>query len=122
LAPEPAPRESTLGVVNPTDEQFTGFVFKIQANMDAKHRDRVAFVRIASGRFEAGMQVRHVRTGKMIRLASPQQFMARERNAIEEAWPGDVIGVMDRGNLRIGDTLAENADLEFADIPRFAPE
>jgi len=90
--------------------------------MDPKHRDRIAFVRVCSGKFEAGMQVRHVRTGKLIRLASPQQFMARERNAIEEAWPGDVIGVMDRGNLRIGDTLAENADLEFADIPRFAPE
>jgi peptide chain release factor 3 len=108
--------------VNPTDEQFTGFVFKIQANMDPKHRDRVAFVRIASGRFEAGMQVKHVRTGKMIRLASPQQFMARERTAVEEAWPGDVIGVMDRGNLRIGDTLSESSDIEFSGIPRFAPE
>jgi peptide chain release factor 3 len=122
LAPEPAPREATTGTVYPTDEQFTGFVFKIQANMDAKHRDRVAFVRIASGRFEAGMQVKHVRTGKLIRLASPQQFMARERTAVEEAWPGDVIGVMDRGTLRIGDTLSENADLEFSGIPRFAPE
>jgi peptide chain release factor 3 len=122
LAPPPAPRESTLGLVRPTDEQFTGFVFKIQANMDAKHRDRVAFVRICSGRFEAGMQVRHVRTGKQIRLASPQQFLARERTAVEEAWPGDVIGVMDRGTLRIGDTLSTDTDLEFSGIPRFAPE
>ncbi|MDB4873846.1 MAG: peptide chain release factor 3 [Gemmatimonadetes bacterium] len=125
LAPPPAPREVTgiaAGIVNPTDEQFTGFVFKIQANMDPKHRDRVAFVRIASGRFEAGMQVKHVRTGKMIRLASPQQFMARERTAVEEAWPGDVIGVMDRGNLRIGDSLSETNDIEFSGIPRFAPE
>ncbi|HEY4219023.1 MAG TPA: peptide chain release factor 3 [Gemmatimonadaceae bacterium] len=122
LAPEPAARESTLGMINPTDEQFTGFVFKIQANMDAKHRDRVAFVRIASGRFEAGMQVKHVRTGKLIRLASPQQFMARERTAVEEAWPGDVIGVMDRGTLRIGDTLSQESNLEFSGIPRFAPE
>jgi peptide chain release factor 3 len=122
LAPEPAPRESTAGIVNPTDEQFTGFVFKIQANMDAKHRDRVAFVRICSGRFEAGMPVKHVRTGKMMRLASPQQFMARERTAVEEAWPGDVIGVMDRGTLRIGDALSTGADLSFSDIPRFAPE
>ena len=122
LAPEPAPRESTIGDVNPTDEQFTGFVFKIQANMDAKHRDRVAFVRIVSGRFEAGMQVKHVRTGKLIRLASPQQFLARERTAVEEAWPGDVIGVLDRGTLRIGDTLSEEADIEFSGIPRFAPE
>jgi peptide chain release factor 3 len=122
LAPEPSPRESTAGVVQPTDEQFTGFVFKIQANMDAKHRDRVAFVRVCSGRFEAGMQVKHVRSGKLVRLASPQQFLARERTAIEEAWPGDVIGAMDRGTLRIGDTLAETSDLEFAGIPRFAPE
>ena len=90
--------------------------------MDPKHRDRIAFVRVCSGKFEAGMQVRHVRTGKMIRLASPQQFMARERSAVEEAWPGDVIGVMDRGNLRIGDSLSNDGDLEFADIPRFAPE
>src|SRR5215467_372495 len=122
LAPEPAPRESSAGIVYPTDEQFTGFVFKIQANMDAKHRDRVAFVRVCSGRFEAGMQVKHVRTGKQIRLPSPQQFLARERTAVEEAWPGDVIGVMDRGTLRIGDTLSAGADLEFSGIPRFAPE
>ena len=122
LAPPPSPREVSTGIVNPTDEQFTGFVFKIQANMDAKHRDRVAFVRIASGRFEAGMQVKHVRTGKLIRLASPQQFLARERSAVEEAWPGDVIGVLDRGTLRIGDTLSETSDLEFSGIPRFAPE
>jgi peptide chain release factor 3 len=122
LAPAPTSRESSIGPIEATRDEFTGFVFKIQANMDPKHRDRIAFVRVCSGKFEAGMQVRHVRSGKMIRLASPQQFMARERNAIEEAWPGDVIGVMDRGNLRIGDTLAENGDLEFADIPRFAPE
>ncbi|HXT15007.1 MAG TPA: peptide chain release factor 3 [Gemmatimonadaceae bacterium] len=122
LAPEPAARESSAGIVTPTDEQFTGFVFKIQANMDAKHRDRVAFVRICSGRFEAGMQVKQVRTRKLMRLAAPQQFMARERTAVEEAWPGDVIGVMDRGSLRIGDTLTEGTDLEFSGIPRFAPE
>ena len=122
LAPSPTPRESSAGVVEPTQEAFTGFVFKIQANMDPKHRDRVAFVRVVSGRFEAGMAVRHVRSGKSIRLASPQTFMARERSAVEEAWPGDVIGVMDRGTLRIGDTLSSDGDLEFSDIPRFAPE
>jgi len=122
LAPEPAPRESSAGVVEPLDDDFTGFVFKIQANMDAKHRDRVAFVRVCSGRFEAGMQVKHIRTGKAMRLASPQTFMARERTAVEEAWPGDVIGVMDRGMLRIGDTLSETRGLEFSGIPRFAPE
>jgi peptide chain release factor 3 len=122
LAPSPTARESTQGLVEPENESFTGFVFKIQANMDPKHRDRIAFMRICSGKFEAGMQVKHVRSGKMMRLASPQQFMARERTGIEEAWPGDVIGVMDRGTLRIGDTLSADGDLEFAGIPRFAPE
>ena len=122
LAPAPLARESNLGLIEPTDEAFTGFVFKIQANMDPKHRDRVAFVRVCSGQFEAGMDVKQTRTGKTIRLASPQQFLARERTAIEEAWPGDVIGVMDRGNLRIGDTLSERDGIEFQGIPRFAPE
>lgn len=122
LAPAPAPRDSTLGRVDPTDASFTGFVFKIQANMDPKHRDRIAFVRICSGEFEAGMQVTHVRTGKPIRLSSPQQFLARERVAIDRAWPGDVVGIMDRGTLRIGDTLSAAAPLEFHGIPRFPPE
>jgi peptide chain release factor 3 len=122
LAPAPLPRDSTAGPVDPADEAFTGFVFKIQANMDPRHRDRIAFVRICSGHFEAGMSVTHVRSGKSMRLASPQQFLARERSAIEDAWPGDVIGIMDRGTLRIGDTLSSGPLLEFADIPRFPPE
>jgi peptide chain release factor 3 len=122
LAPPPGPRESTTGAVDPLREEFAGFVFKIQANMDPKHRDRIAFVRICSGRFEAGMQVKHVRTGKPVRLASPTQFLARERTLIEEAWPGDVVGIHDRGTLRIGDTLSADGDLEFAGIPRFSPE
>jgi peptide chain release factor 3 len=122
LAPAPLARESSVGLIEPTDERFTGFVFKIQANMDPRHRDRVAFVRICSGRFDAGMQVQHVRTGKDMRLSAPQQFMARERTHIEEAWPGDVIGVMDRGVLRIGDALSAIPGLEYRDIPRFPPE
>jgi peptide chain release factor 3 len=122
LAPSPTPREASTGQVNPLKPEFTGFVFKIQANMDPKHRDRIAFVRVCSGRFEAGMQVKHVRSGKPIRLAAPTQFMARERTLIDEAWPGDVIGIHDRGNLRIGDTLSADGDLEFAGIPRFSPE
>jgi peptide chain release factor 3 len=122
LAPEPTPRESSTGTIDPLKPEFTGFVFKIQANMDPKHRDRIAFVRVCSGRFEAGMQVKHVRSGKALRLASPTQFMARERTLIEEAWPGDVIGIHDRGNLRIGDTLSADGDLEFGGIPRFSPE
>jgi len=122
LAPAPVARESSVGPVNPVSTDFTGFVFKIQANMDPRHRDRVAFLRICSGHFTAGMDVRQVRTGRTLRLAAPQQFMARERVSIEEAWPGDVIGVMDRGNLRIGDTLSAGGDLEFHGIPRFPPE
>jgi peptide chain release factor 3 len=122
LAPAPGPRESSTGEVDPLSPDFSGFVFKIQANMDPKHRDRIAFVRVCSGRFEAGMQVKHVRTGKPLRLASPTQFLARERTLIEEAWPGDVVGIHDRGNLRIGDTLSANGALEFAGIPRFSPE
>jgi len=122
LAPPPGPRESSIGPVPPDRSDFTGFVFKIQANMDPKHRDRIAFVRVVSGHFEANMQVLHQRSGKPIRLAAPQQFMARDRVAIEEAWPGDVIGIMDRGTLRIGDTLGGDGKLEFQGIPRFAPE
>jgi peptide chain release factor 3 len=123
LAPAPTPRESTAGIVEPTDPRFTAFVFKIQANMDAKHRDRVAFARVCSGRFEAGMNVIQMRTGKPMRLAAAQQFLARERQSVETAWPGDVIGLMDRGGLRIGDTLAGPGEpLEFQGIPRFAPE
>jgi peptide chain release factor 3 len=122
LAPAPTPREASTGPVLPQDPHFTGFVFKIQANMDPKHRDRVAFVRVCSGRFEAGMQVRQVRTGKLVRLAAPTQFLARERTHVDEAFPGDVIGIHDRGTLRIGDTLSANGELEFGGIPRFSPE
>jgi peptide chain release factor 3 len=122
LAPPPTPRESSQGEIRPDDEHFTGFVFKIQANMDPKHRDRIAFVRICSGRFEAGMQVKHTRTGKPIRLSGPTQFLARERTHVEEAWPGDVVGIHDRGTLRVGDTLSTNGPVEFMGIPRFSPE
>jgi len=122
LAPPPAPRDSSIGPVEPADPAFTGFVFKIQANMDPRHRDRLAFVRIVSGHFTAGMPALHVRTGKNLRLTAPQQMMARDREAIEEAWPGDVIGIQDRGTLRIGDTLSTRGPLEFSGIPRFAPE
>jgi len=122
LAPAPVDRESTAGLVRATAPEFTGFVFKIQANMDPRHRDRIAFVRICSGRFEAGMDVLHVRTGRTLRLSSSQQFLARERTNIEEAWAGDVIGVVDRRSLRIGDTLSAAGALEFQGVPRFPPE
>jgi len=122
FAPPPRGQDSATRRVEPRESKMTGFVFKIQANMDPKHRDRVAFVRIVSGRFDAGMQVLHGRTGKMVRLNAPQTFMARERTAVESAWPGDVVGVMDRRELRIGDSLATEPGVVFANIPRFAPE
>ena len=121
-APPPQPRESSIGLVAPLSDVFSAFVFKIQANMDTRHRDRIAFLRVCSGKFEAGMPVTLARTGRSIRLAAPQQFLARERSAVAEAWAGDIIGVMDRGTLRIGDTVSSGRSLEFADLPRFPPE
>ncbi len=122
FAPAPGIRTSSAGPIPPDRPDFSGFVFKIQANMDPKHRDRIAFVRICSGKFEAGLDVTNTRTGKRIRLAAPQQFLARERTQTDEAWSGDVVGVLDRGTLRIGDTLAEDPAIKFEGIPRFAPE
>jgi peptide chain release factor 3 len=122
LAPSPQPRVADGEPVAPTDSAFSGFVFKVQANMDPRHRDRVAFIRVCSGHFTGGMEVRHPRSGRRVRLASPQQFLARERLLVEEAWPGDVVGVIDRGTLRIGDTVSERDGLEFGEIPRFAPQ
>jgi peptide chain release factor 3 len=122
MAPQPGARLTASGTVEPQDPDFSGFVFKIQANMDPRHRDRIAFVRICSGRYEPGAVVTNVRSGKDLRLSAPQQFFARERSSAEEAWAGDVVGVLDRGSLRIGDTLATDGGLEFADIPRFSPE
>ncbi len=122
LAPEPGPRSTTRGDISPDDKEFSAFVFKIQANMDKAHRDRIAFMRVCSGRFEGGMKVRHVRLGKEIRLSRPQQFMAQERTIVDEAYPGDVLGVFDPGNLRIGDTLTQTSDFEFEGVPRFSPE
>jgi len=123
-APPPVPRSTRDPdrTVRPEDSTFTGLVFKIQANMDPNHRDRIAFVRICSGRFEPGMSVRNVRSGREVRLASPKQFFARERENVEEAWPGDVVGIHDRGELRIGDTLSDDGDVLFEEIPRFPPE
>ncbi|HSJ08930.1 MAG TPA: peptide chain release factor 3 [Longimicrobiales bacterium] len=122
MAPPPGPRPSTEGPVEPTDESFTGFVFKIQANMDPKHRDRIAFVRVCSGHFEPGLMVQNTRSGESIRLTQPQQFMAQERKHVEEAYPGDVIGLHDLGSLRIGDTLSQDGPLHIEEMPRFSPE
>ncbi len=122
LMPPPSPRNATTGPVDPSEGGFSGFVFKIQANMDRQHRDRVAFLRIVSGRFERGMRVLHVRTGREMRLANPTQFVAQERTIVEEAFAGDVIGLYDTGVFEIGDTLTDGADLTFEGIPSFAPE
>ncbi|NTV91498.1 MAG: peptide chain release factor 3, partial [Clostridiales bacterium] len=123
LAPAPGIRMSTAGEVDPENDKFTGFVFKIQANMNPTHRDRIAFIRICSGQFTKGMAVYHMQAGKEIKLAQPQQFMAQERAIVEEAYPGDIIGVFDPGIFKIGDTLCEgNSKLIFEGIPVFPAE
>ncbi|MEO8603064.1 MAG: peptide chain release factor 3 [bacterium] len=122
LAPSPLPRHSAAGDVAPDAPFFSGFVFKIQANMDPLHRDRVAFVRVCSGRFTRGMDVIHVRTGKSLSLNKSMQLKAQERILIDEAYAGDIVGLWDPGVLRIGDTISERRDVEFDGIPRFSPE
>jgi len=123
LSPKPGIKNSSEGEVDPESDKFTGFVFKIQANMNPAHRDRIAFIRICSGRFTRGMSVYHVQQGKEVRLSQPQQFMAQERTIIEEAYPGDIIGVFDPGIFHIGDTLSEgNSKLRFEGIPIFPAE
>ncbi len=122
LAPSPLPRPTSSSVLSPEDPEFTAFVFKIQANMDKNHRDRIAFARICSGRFSRGMEVKHVRTGKKLTLAKSLQFLAQERMQIEEAFAGDVVGLWDPGILRIGDSLTVTSSHEFEGIPRFSPE
>ena len=122
FTPPPLPRKSDQGDISAEDPQFTGFIFKIQANMNPAHRDRLAFLRIVSGAFEKGMTVWHSGTDKDIQLKQPQQFMADEREAVEEAWAGDIIGLFDPGLFGLGDTLAIGRKLHFEDIPVFAPE
>lgn len=122
LAPEPAPRSSNQGILDPMKPQFTGFVFKIQANMNAAHRDRIAFIRVCTGKYERGMNVIHTRSHRKIRLAQPQQLFAQERTILDEAFAGDIIGVHDNGMLRIGDVLADKDGLEFEAMPFFSPE
>jgi peptide chain release factor 3 len=123
IAPSPVKKNSTKGTIEPNSNKFAGFVFKIQANMDPAHRNRIAFIRICSGRFEAGMEVIHERTGKTLRLSQPQQFFAQERTAVEEAFAGDIIGVVDTGLLNIGDTLCESKEaFRFEGIPMFPAE
>jgi len=123
MTSSPLPRRTLTGEIDPFKEDFSAFVFKIQANMNKAHRDRIAFMRIVSGKFEAGMEVNHVQGGKKLRLSQPQQMMAQDRKIVEEAYAGDIIGVFDPGIFSIGDTLCKSSEkFEFEGIPTFAPE
>jgi peptide chain release factor 3 len=122
FGPSPRPQSADLRVVQPTDPKMSGFIFKIQANMDPNHRDRIAFLRVCSGKLSRGMKAKLVRTGKPISLNAPQFFFAQDRSIADEAWAGDVVGIPNHGTLRIGDTLSEGENLVFRGIPSFAPE
>ncbi len=121
-APSPKSRETETRTVEPTEGDLTGFVFKIQANMDPKHRDRVAFMRIVSGKYEKGMNLKHVRIGKNVKIAKAITFLANKREHAEEAYPGDIIGLHNHGTIKIGDTFTQGEELKFTGIPNFAPE
>ncbi len=122
LAPAPRPQPAEPRPISPEEPKVAGFVFKVQANIDPQHRDRIAFVRIASGRFQRGMKLKNIRTGRLMSVQAPVFFLARERNLAEEAWPGDIIGIPNHGSLRIGDTLTEGEAVRITGIPNFAPE
>jgi peptide chain release factor 3 len=122
IAPTPVPRETTVRIVVPEENKFSGFVFKIHANMDPKHRNRIAFLRICSGQFERGSNYYHVRQNKSVRFSNATAFMAQDRETVDEAWPGDIVGIFDTGNLKIGDTLTEGEKLMYTGIPSFSPE
>ncbi|MEJ2060336.1 MAG: peptide chain release factor 3 [Gammaproteobacteria bacterium] len=121
-APAPLPRATVTRTVSPDETKFSGFVFKIQANMDPQHRDRIAFVRICSGHFTKGMKLFQVRIGKEVKVPDALTFMASDREHVEEAWPGDIIGIHNHGTIRIGDTFTQGEELAFTGIPNFAPE
>ncbi len=122
MMPLPAPRHSDKGEIPPDDDRFTAFVFKIQANMDRAHRDRMAFLRVCSGKYERGMKIKHVRLDREIRLTNPTQFMAQDRTVVDDGYAGDIIGVFDPGIFLIGDTLTDGASLNYDPLPQFPPE
>ncbi|MGN6249592.1 MAG: peptide chain release factor 3 [Ginsengibacter sp.] len=122
IAPLPQEREVTTRVVEPGENKFSGFVFKIHANLDPRHRDRIAFLRVCAGKFERNKYFHHVRLGKNVRFSNPYTFLARDKDVIESAYPGDVVGLFDTGNFKIGDTLTEGEDFYFTGIPSFSPE
>jgi peptide chain release factor 3 len=122
FAPVPRNRATNIRPVDVQEDKLTGFVFKIHANLDPKHRDRIAFMRICSGRFERNKYYHHVRLDKDIRFSNPYTFMARSKDVVEDAYPGDIVGLFDTGNFKIGDTLTEGEDFFFTGIPTFSPE
>ncbi|KIC93348.1 peptide chain release factor 3 [Flavihumibacter solisilvae] len=122
IAPTPRSRETSKRRVNVEEDKFSGFIFKIHANLDPKHRDRIAFLRVCSGRFERNKYFHHVRLDKDVRFSNPYSFLARSKDVIEEAFPGDVVGLFDTGNFKIGDTLTEGEEFFFTGIPSFSPE
>lgn len=122
IAPLPQPREVTTRIVEPAENKFSGFIFKIHANLDPRHRDRIAFLRVCAGKFERNKYFHHVRLSKNVRFSNPYTFLARDKDIIESAYPGDVVGLFDTGNFKIGDTLTEGEDFYFTGIPSFSPE
>lgn len=122
IAPQPQPSQTESRMVNPEEEKFSGFVFKIHANMDPNHRNRIAFVKICSGKFERNKSYRHVQMGKDFKFSSPTAFMADKKSIIDEAYPGDIIGIPDSGNFKISDSLSEGEKLVFKGLPSFSPE
>lgn len=121
-APAPRSRETRQRLVEPGEEKFSGFIFKIQANMDPAHRDRIAFMRVCSGSYKKGMKMHHVRSGKTVQISNAITFQADERKHVEEAWPGDIIGLHNHGTIQIGDTFTDGEELKYEGIPYFAPE
>ena len=122
IAPSPLPKESEERLVSPYEEKFTGFIFKIHANMDPKHRDRLAFVKIVSGKFKRNTNYKHIRLNRNLKFSSPTAFMAEKKSIVEEAFPGDIVGLHDTGNFKIGDTLTEGEIINYKGIPSFSPE
>jgi len=122
IAPSPRPKQADIRLVKPEEEKMTGFVFKIHANMDPKHRDRLAFVKIVSGMFKRNTNYLHVKMGKKLKFASPNAFFAEKKEIVDISYPGDIVGLHDTGNFKIGDTLTEGENLQFKGIPNFSPE
>lgn len=122
IAPTPRPRQTTVREVKPEEEKFSGFIFKIHANLDPRHRDRIAFLRVCSGKFSRNTYYHHVRMNKDFRFSNPYTFLARQKEVIEDAFPGDVVGLFDTGNFKIGDTITEGEDFFYTGIPSFSPE